>query len=68
MVGNDDWWKVKRQFFGIAESSLHPSAKFRRSARRRRLKERALARVTAPDVKPGRFRPDDQLLAFLEAL
>jgi integrase/recombinase XerD len=33
-----------------------------------RLKERALARVTAPDVKPGRYRPDDQLLAFLEAL
>jgi integrase/recombinase XerD len=29
-----------------------------------RLKERALARVTAPDVKPGRYRPDDQLLAF----
>lgn len=33
-----------------------------------RLKERALARVTAPDTKPGRFRPDDQLLAFLDAL
>jgi site-specific recombinase XerD len=33
-----------------------------------RLKERALARVTATNVKPGRFRPDDQLLAFLEAL
>lgn len=33
-----------------------------------RLKERALARVRAPDVKPGRYRPDDQLLAFLEAL
>jgi site-specific recombinase XerD len=33
-----------------------------------RLKERALAKVAAPDVKPGRYRPDDQLLAFLEAL
>lgn len=33
-----------------------------------RLKERALARVTGPDVTPGRYRPDDQLLAFLEAL
>lgn len=33
-----------------------------------RLKERALARVAAPDVKPGRYRPDDPLLAFLEAL
>ena len=33
-----------------------------------RLKERALAKVTAPDVKPGRYRPDDKLLAFLEAL
>ena len=33
-----------------------------------RLKERALAKVTSPDVKPGRYRPDDQLLAFLEAL
>ena len=33
-----------------------------------RLKEKALARVAAPDTKPGRFRPDDQLLAYLEAL
>lgn len=33
-----------------------------------RLKERALSRVLAPTAKPGRFRPDDQLLAFLEAL
>jgi len=33
-----------------------------------RLKERALSRVTAPTARPGRFRPDDQLLAFLEAL
>jgi len=32
------------------------------------LKERALARTTPPDVKPGRFRPPDKLLAFLEAL
>jgi integrase/recombinase XerD len=33
-----------------------------------RLKEKALARVTAPESKPGRYRPDDSLLAFLEAL
>lgn len=33
-----------------------------------RLKEKALARVVAPDTKPGRYRPDDQLLAFLETL
>jgi site-specific recombinase XerD len=33
-----------------------------------RMKEKALARVTAPPTPPGRFRPDDQLLAFLEGL
>lgn len=33
-----------------------------------RLKEKALSLVVAPTAKPGRFRPDDQLLAFLEAL
>jgi integrase/recombinase XerD len=33
-----------------------------------RLKEKALAKVTPLDVKPGRFRPDDDLLAFLEGL
>ena len=33
-----------------------------------RLKEEALSKVTPLDVKPGRFRPDDQLLAFLEGL
>ena len=33
-----------------------------------RIKEQALARVTAPATSPGRFRPDDQLLAFLEGL
>ncbi len=33
-----------------------------------RLKERALARITAPESKPGRYRPDDSLLAFLEGL
>ena len=33
-----------------------------------RLKEKALARVTAPASKPGRYRPDDKLLAFLESL
>lgn len=33
-----------------------------------RLKEKALARVATPDLKPGRYRPDDSLLAFLESL
>ena len=33
-----------------------------------RLKEKALARVAAPESHPGRYRPDDTLLAFLEAL
>ena len=33
-----------------------------------RLKEKALARTSAMGSKPGRYRPDDKLLAFLEAL
>ncbi len=33
-----------------------------------RLKEKALARVTATAANPGRYRPDDKLLAFLESL
>jgi len=33
-----------------------------------RMKERALARTTSLDVVPGRYRPDDQLLAFLASL
>jgi hypothetical protein len=33
-----------------------------------RLKEQALARVAAPPSTPGRYRPDDKLLAFLEGL
>ena len=32
------------------------------------LKERALARTKPPDTQPGRYRPPDTLLAFLEAL
>jgi integrase/recombinase XerD len=32
------------------------------------IKERALARTTPPGTKPGRYRPPDQLLAFLESL
>jgi integrase len=32
------------------------------------IKERALARTTPPNTKPGRYRPPDALLAFLEAL
>ena len=33
-----------------------------------RLKEQALARVAVTTTKPGRYRPDDALLAYLEAL
>ena len=32
------------------------------------LKERALARTTPAHTTPGRYRPPDTLLAFLEAL
>jgi integrase/recombinase XerD len=32
------------------------------------IKERALARTTPPNSTPGRDRPPDTLLAFLEAL
>ena len=32
------------------------------------LKEKALARTNPSGVKPGRYRPDDALLRFLEAL
>jgi integrase/recombinase XerD len=33
-----------------------------------RLKAEALEKVTPSDLQPGRFRPDDELLAFLESL
>jgi integrase/recombinase XerD len=33
-----------------------------------RQKERAIALVTPPTTKPGRYRPPDTLLAFLDAL
>jgi site-specific recombinase XerD len=32
------------------------------------IKEKALARTTPPDARPGRYKPPDQLLAFLESL
>jgi len=32
------------------------------------IKERALARTTPAGTRPGRFRPTDKLLAYLEAL
>jgi hypothetical protein len=32
------------------------------------LKAKVLARIAAPEAKPGRYRPGDELLAFLEAL
>ena len=33
-----------------------------------RLKEKALARVASTHARPGRYRPDDALLSFLESL
>jgi site-specific recombinase XerD len=33
-----------------------------------RIKEKALERMDPKTQKPGRYRPDDKLLAFLEAL
>lgn len=32
------------------------------------LKERALARITPPGTRPGRYRPPDRLIKFLESL
>jgi len=32
------------------------------------LKEKALAKTAPLNVKPGRYRPDDKLLAFLKGL
>jgi site-specific recombinase XerD len=32
------------------------------------IKERALAQTTSPSIRPGRYHPPDQLLAFLESL
>jgi site-specific recombinase XerD len=32
------------------------------------VKEQALARISPPGIQPGRYRPPDRLLAFLEAL
>ena len=32
------------------------------------IKERALARITPFPAKPGRYRPPDRLLAFLDGL
>jgi len=33
-----------------------------------KMKERALAKITPANVKPGRYRPGDQLLSFLKSL
>jgi integrase/recombinase XerD len=30
--------------------------------------KKALSRIATPQTRPGRYRPDDKLLAFLEAL
>jgi hypothetical protein len=33
-----------------------------------RQKENALAKTTPTDVMPGRYKPEDELLAFLQSL
>ena len=33
-----------------------------------KMKARAVARTSRVDVPPGRYRPDDELLAFLKSL
>lgn len=33
-----------------------------------KLKEKALAKMSNPSIKPGRYKPDDELLSFLENL
>jgi integrase len=33
-----------------------------------RMKEKALSLIAAPAASPGRYRPDDKLLVFLEGL
>jgi len=32
------------------------------------LKEKAMAKTTSSNVQPGRYRPDDQVFAFLRSL
>ena len=32
------------------------------------MKEKALARTSPPDAKPGRYKPGDRVLAFLNSL
>jgi site-specific recombinase XerD len=32
------------------------------------MKEKALAKTTAVNMRPNRYRPDDQVLAFLKSL
>ena len=32
------------------------------------IKQRALDRMTPPDVPPGRYQPPDELITFLESL
>jgi hypothetical protein len=48
----------------LTRGPLHPAL----PPRDLTIKEKALALVTPVDVKPGSYKPPDQLLAFLEAL
>jgi integrase/recombinase XerD len=45
----------------VSTTSIYPHADMGQ-------KERAIARATPPNATPGRYRPPDSLLAFLEAL
>jgi hypothetical protein len=52
---------VNRDQIGKPEFDVHLHADLE-------LKEKALARTTPANTKPGRYKPPDQLLAFLEGL
>jgi integrase/recombinase XerD len=51
---------------GLGHESVETTQMYLHADLRR--KEQALSKIAALDVKPGRFRPDDKLLAFLEDL
>jgi len=60
-----DRWLAKR---GAELADLDDVYIERYQHRRRELKQRVLDAVTPLNGKPGRYRPDDKLLAFLKGL